>query len=241
MRQAIAVARLTVDSYVRSGWAAGEVVLVLVLVAISTGGGDPRSPHPGAAYFFGLHGVDFLGATVLGTVVLVRRTVGARSLVVLSRLTSRTAYVGGLTLASAALRVPLLVLLIGLGLATGRLPAADLAAAPAAGLGLLANAALAAAVTVGLMAPFGGRRELLAAVAYGVLTLAPARDLPPLAGDVQAVLQLPLWPVAAIYQAGAMAALTPAELLALPLVAASAVGVVLAAGRRFAGPDVVLA
>jgi hypothetical protein len=184
--------------------------------------------------------VDFLGATALGAVIMVRRTVGTRSLVVLSRLGSRTAYVAGLALASAALRVPLLVLLVALGVATGRLPLADLAALPAAGAGLLLNAVLVGALTVALMAPFGGRRELLVAVAYGVLALAPVIDLPPLARQFQAVVQLPLWPVGANYQAGAMARLTPAELLAVPLVAAYAVGVVLAAGRRFASRDVTL-
>src|SRR5262249_35234675 len=139
---------------------------------------DPKSPHPVAAYFFGLHGVDFLAITALGAVVMVRRTVGVRTPVVLARLGARGAYPAGLVLASAALRVPLLLLLLGVGMGTGRLAPADLVAAPAAGAALLANAALVGALTVGLMAPFSGRRELLLAVVYGVVTLAPAIDLP---------------------------------------------------------------
>jgi hypothetical protein len=241
VRQSIAVARLVVASYVLSGWAVGEVVLVLALVAFSSSGSDPKSPHPVAAYFFGLHGIDFLGATALGAVIMVRRSVGSRTLVVLSRLESRGAYLGGLVLASAALRVPLLVLLIGLGLATGRLPPEDLVAVPLVAPGLLANAALVAAVTIGLMAPFSGRRDLLAAVGYGVVVLAPVIDLPPVAREVQSVVQLPLWPVAIDYQAGAMANLVPAELLAVPLVVAGAAGVCVVVSRRFAARDLLLA
>lgn len=240
VRQAVAVARLTLASYVRSGWVGGEVLLLLGVVAISTGGSDPKTPHPVAAYFFGLHGVDFLGITALGAVIMVRRSVGVRSLVVLSRLGSRSAYPAGLVLASAALRVPLLVLLVAFGLGTGRLGAGDLVAAPAAGAALLANAILAGAVTVGLLAPFSGRRELLLAVLYAVATLAPAIDLPAAARAAQAVAQLPLWPVAANYQAGAMATATPAELVAVPVVLAYAVAVCLVAGHRFARRDLLL-
>ena len=241
MMQAVAVARLTIASYVRSGWAVGEVVLVLAVVAISTGGSDPKSPHPVAAYFFGLHGVDFLAVTALGAVIMVRRSIGRRSLVVLSRLGSRTAYPTGLVLASAALRVPLIVLMVALGVGTGRLPAGDLVAVPAAAAALLANAVLVAALTVGLLAPFSGRRELLLAVLYGVVALAPAIDLPPLARQAQAVVQLPLWPLAANYQAGAMATLTLGELVAVPLVAAYVVAVCWVVGRRFAHRDLLLA
>lgn len=240
MRQTVAVARLTLASYVRSGWAVGEVVLILAVVAISTAGTDPKSPHPAAAYFFGLHGVDFLAVTALGAVIMVRRSVGRRSLVVLSRLGSRTAYPAGLVLAAAALRIPLIVLLVALGVGTGRLPAGDLVAVPAAAAAMLANAVLVSALTVGLLAPFSGRRELLAAVLYGVVTLLPAIDLPPLARQAQAVAQLPLWPLGANYQAGAMATLTAAELVAVPLVAAYAVAVCWAAGRRFARRDLLL-
>jgi hypothetical protein len=240
LRQSVAVARLTLASYVRSGWAAGEVVLLLGVVAISTGGSDPRSPHPVAAYFFGLHGVDFVGITALGAVVMVRRSIGLRTLVVLSRLGSRASYPAGLVLASAALRVPLLALLVALGLGTGRLGAADLVAVPAAGAALLANAVLAGAVTIALLAPFSGRRELLLAVVYAAAMLAPAIDLPEPARAAQAIAQLPLWPVAANYQAGATASALPVELLTIPLVAAYAAAVSLVAGLRFARRDVVL-
>lgn len=121
LRQAAAVARLVLDSSVRSGWALGEVLLVLAVVAISTGGGDPRSPHPAVAYFFGLHGVDFLAASALGAVIMVRRSIGRRALPALSRLRSRRAYAAGMMLAGIALRPPLLALLLSLGVATGRL------------------------------------------------------------------------------------------------------------------------
>jgi hypothetical protein len=230
-----------VASYVLSGWALGEAIIVMAVVAFSSAGSDPTSPHPTAAYFFGLHGVDFLGATALGAVIMVRRSLGVRALVVLSRLGSRTTYLAGLVLASAALRVPLLVLLVALGVGTGRLPPGDLVALPLVVPGLLANAVLVAAVTIGLMSPFGGREERLVAVVYGILVLLPVIDLPSLARQAQGVIQLPLWPVSVNYQAGYQATALPAELIAVPLVLACAVGLCLVIGRRFAGRDLLLA
>ena len=220
VRTAAAVARLVVASYVRSGWAVGEAVIVLALVAVSTGGSGPE-PHPAAAYFFGLHGVDFVGASVLGAAIMVRRSIGLRSLVALSRLESRTTYLAGLALASAALRVPLLVLLV----------------AP----GLLANAVLAGTVTVCLMSPFSGRGERLVALAYGVLALLPVATLPALFHQAQGVVQLPLWPMSVNYQACYEANAVPAELVAVPLTLACAAGLCLFIGRRFAQRDLLLA
>ena len=241
VRAAVAVARLVVASYVRSGWAAGEAVIVLAVVAFSSAGSDPASPHPAAAYFFGLHGVDFLGATALGAVIMVRRSIGLRSLVVLSRLESRTTYLAGMVLASAALRVPLLLLLVALGVASGRLPVGDLVAVPLVAPGLLANAVLVGAVTIGLLSPFGGREERAIALVYGIVALVPVLDLPALARQAQGVIQLPLWPVGINYQACYQAAALPAELVAVPLVLACAAGLCLVIGRRFAARDLLLA
>jgi hypothetical protein len=241
LRQAVAVARLVLASYVFSGWALGEAIIVMAVVAFSSAGTDPASPHPAAAYFFGLHGVDFLGATALGAVIMVRRSLGVRALVVLSRLGSRTTYLAGLVMASAALRLPLLVLLVALGVGTGRLLPGDLVALPLVVPGLLANAVLVASVTIGLMSPFGGREERLVALVYGVLALVPVIDLPSLARQAQGVIQLPLWPLSVDYQAGYQATALPAELIAVPLVLACAAGVCMVIGRRFAGRDLLLA
>jgi hypothetical protein len=240
VRASVAVARLVVASYVRSGWAVGEAIVVLALIAVSTGGSGP-GPHPGAAYFFGLHGVDFVGATVLGAVVMVRRSLGLRALVVLSRLESRTTYLVGLVLASAALRVPLLVLLIGLGVAGGRLPPGDLLAVPLVAPGLLADAVLAGAVTVCLMSPFADRSERLVALVYGIAVLLPVATLPAVAHQVQGIVQLPLWPASVNYQACYLATFVPAELIAVPLTLACAAGLCALVGRRFAERDLLLA
>jgi hypothetical protein len=240
-RAALAVARLVVASYVRSGWAAGEAIIVLALVAFSTGGTDPTSPHPAAAYFFGLHGVDFLGGTALGAVIMVRRSLGVRSLVVLSRLESRTTYLVGMLLASAALRVPLLLLLVALGVGTGRLPPDELVAVPLVAPALLANAVLVGAVTICLLSPFGSRGELMVAIVYGVLALLPVATLPTVAHQAQGVVQLPLWPVSVNYQSCYQAIFLPAELLSVPLVLAYAAGLCALVGRRFAERDLLLA
>lgn len=237
MRQSLHAARLALAGYVLSGWVLGDVLMVLAVVAVSTGGNDPRSTHPAVAYFFGLHGADFLAVTALGTVLLVRRTVGMRSYVVLSRLTTRAAYVAGVVLASAALRLPQLALLVGLGLATGRMQGADVTTVLAGSAGLLGNAVLAGTVAVGLMPPFSGRRELILAVLFAAAVLAPVSGPPAPAGAVQQVLQLPLWPASVNIRAGALAAITGQEALALSLEAAYVVAIVLIAGRRFEARD----
>ena len=107
----LTVARFTLVSYVRSGWILGDVVFVWLLYAIFflEFGGN-------VAYFFGTAGQGLGVLAILGTVVMVQRAMSARVYLPLSRLTSRSAYIRGLVIATGVMRVPLFLMLMLLAL-----------------------------------------------------------------------------------------------------------------------------
>src|SRR5947199_5779846 len=97
----LTVARFTLGSYMRSGWILGDVVFVWLLYAIFflEFGGN-------VAYFYGTAGQGLAVLAILGTVVMVQRAMSARVYLPLSRLTSRSAYIRGLVIATGVMRVP---------------------------------------------------------------------------------------------------------------------------------------
>ena len=98
----VTVARLLLDSYFRSVWLWGEVVLVLAFFAALF---FPFLEY--RSYFYGTSNFDMAGIAILGAVMMVRHSTSARVYVLLSRLSSRAAYSRGLMLATALLRIPL--------------------------------------------------------------------------------------------------------------------------------------
>src|SRR6185312_11186277 len=112
----VTVARLTLASYLRSGWMWGEFVLVLVFLAALF------FPYPESTAYFNGTSIFSLGAlAILGPAIMVRQATSARTYLLLARLTSRAAYSRGLMLAAAALRLPLYLLLLALVLLLHRL------------------------------------------------------------------------------------------------------------------------
>src|SRR5690348_6085262 len=103
----LTVARFTLVSYIRSGWILGDVVFVWLLYAIFflEFGGN-------VTYFFGTAGQGLGVLAILGTVVMVQRAMSARVYLPLSRLTSRSAYIRGLVVATSVMRVPFLLMLL---------------------------------------------------------------------------------------------------------------------------------
>src|SRR5438270_2579238 len=103
----LVVARFTLLSYIRSGWILGDIALVWLLYALFflEFGGN-------VAYFFGTAGQGLGALAILGTVVMVQRAMSARVYLPLSRLTSRSAYIRGLVIATGVLRVPLFLILL---------------------------------------------------------------------------------------------------------------------------------
>ena len=96
------IARLTLESYFRSGWIWAEFVLVLVFFAALFFPFQEDVP-----YFYGTSNWDLSAIAILGAAVMVRQATSARTYVLLARLSSRASYSCGLMLAAAALRIPL--------------------------------------------------------------------------------------------------------------------------------------
>lgn len=194
---AMTVARLTLESYFRSGWMWLEFVLVLLCFAALF--------FPFRVYVAGFYGTSTLalGAiAILGTAIMVRQATSARTYLVLSRLPSRASYSRGLMLATALLRVPLLILMLALVLITGQL------IDPSAGtlligiIGLLPNCIVVAALTVTLSTPVATRLKRIVFLAWLVLVLfaqSPVTWLPEAMVSVLRIASVPLLPLIACY------------------------------------------
>src|ERR1051326_1446099 len=112
----VTVARLTLESYFRSGWMWGEFVLALACFAALF---FPFLEN--VSYFYGTSTWDLSAIAVLGTVVMTRRMSSARTYTVLARLPTRASYCRGLILATALLRIPLFLFMCALVLLARRL------------------------------------------------------------------------------------------------------------------------
>ena len=101
------IARLTLESYFRSGWMWAEFVLVLVFFAALFFPFQEDVP-----YFYGTSIWDLSAIAVLGAAIMVRQATSARTYVLLARLSTRASYSRGLMLAAAALRIPIFMFML---------------------------------------------------------------------------------------------------------------------------------
>lgn len=214
---AVTVARLTLESYFRSGWMWGEFVLALVCFAALF---FPFLEN--VSYFYGTSTWDLSAIAVLGTTIMTRRMSSARTYTVLARLSTRASYCRGLILATALLRIPLFLFMCVLALFARRLtdptPENMLIGAP----GLLVINILAAVLTVALTSPIGTRRTrilFLAWVAIVLFSASPIFRLPDLVINVLSVSRLPLIPVGICYNIGANSSIDASALPGFLLVA----------------------
>ena len=172
----LVVARLTLRSYIRSGWILGDVVFVWLAYAIfflEFGGNVP--------YFFGTAGESLGVLAVLSTIVMTQRAMSARVYLPLARLTSRSAYVRGVILASWVLRIPAFLLLMILAMSFHRfspppcnptcIADATFGSMTIGGIGLLVNCWILAALTVVLSIPIATRRIQILFFAWFALVL----------------------------------------------------------------------
>ncbi len=84
---ALTVARLTLASYLRSGWMWAEFVLVLVFYAAIF---FPYLEE--TAFFNGVATFSLGGIAILGPAIMVRQATSARTYLLLARLNSRSSY-----------------------------------------------------------------------------------------------------------------------------------------------------
>ena len=191
----VTIARLTLASYLRSGWMWGEFVLVLVCFAALF---FPYMEN--TAYFNGTSNFSLGAIAILGPAIMVRQATSARTYLLLARLTSRAAYSRGLMLAAAVLRLPLYVMYLILVLIAHRLTDATPMSLFWGAIGLLPNTIVVAVLTVSLCSPMATRLKRIYFLTWLALVLFSFKPLFPLPHWLEMTLsitQAPLWPIAA--------------------------------------------
>ncbi len=234
----LTVARLTLASYLRSGWMWGEFALVIACFAILY---FPYTTK--AASFNGLSQFSLGAIAVLGPTVMVRQATSARTYLLLARLTSRAAYSRGLMLAAAALRIPLYLLFLILVLVAQRLNDPTPAALFWGAIGILANTILIACLTVSLCTPIATRLTriwFLAWLALMLFSFRPLIALPDWLGAVLSLSQLPIWPLGECYTFSVAGSFEPLDLIGLLLIAVYCVLIAWAAGAALERRELIL-
>ena len=221
---AVTVARLTLDSYFRSGWMWGEFVLALVFFAALF---FPFLEN--VSYFYGTSTWDLSAVAVLGTIVMTRRVSSARTYTVLARLSTRASYSRGLILATALLRIPLFLFICALALLARRLTNPTLGNMLIGVPGMLMFNVLVAALTVALTSPIGTRRTrmfFLAWVAVVLFSASPIFRLPDPVITILSISRLPLIPVGICYNIGVNSSIDASALPGFFIVALYIAGLV---------------
>src|SRR5215469_14138167 len=219
---AITIARLTLESYFRSGWMWTEFVLVLVFFAALFFPFQEEVP-----YFYGTSNWVLSAIAILGAAIMVRQATSARTYVLLARLSSRANYSRGLMLATAALRIPIFVFMLLLVLLAHRLinPTAEKIFIGA--IGLLPTTLLVSVLTVTLSSPISTRLTriiFLAWIAAVLFSLSPLFLIPAPVLNVLGIVRIPLWPISACYQMSVSGTVSVTVVLGMFLVGVYIIG-----------------
>ena len=202
----LVVARFTLRSYVRSGWILGDVVFVWLAYAVFflEFGGN-------VSYFFGTAGEALSVLSILSTVVMTQRAMSARVYLPLTRLTSRSAYVRGVILASSVLRIPVFLLLMIMAMSFHQfspppcnptcITDATFSSMTLGAIGLLVNCSILSTLTVLLSIPIATRRIQIIFLAWFALVLY-TNTSNTIAATYFSWARIPLAPLAACYNLG---------------------------------------
>jgi len=224
----VTVARLTLASYLRSGWIWGEFVLVLVFFAML------YFPLLESTASFNGTSTFALGAiAILGPAIMVRQATSARTYLLLARLTSRSAYSRGLMLATATLRFPLYLLFLTFVLLFHRLTDPTVGGIFWGAVGIIPNTVLIAVLTVSLCSPIATRFKRICFLAWLALMLfsfRPILSIPTWLETVLSLSQIPLWPAAECYTLSTTGNPGVLSLLGLVLIACYCIVIALVAG-----------
>lgn len=227
------IARFTLLSYIRSGWILGDIVLVWLLYAIFflEFGGN-------VTYFFGTAGQGLGALAILGTVVLVQRAMSARIYLPLSRITSRSAYIRGLVIATGVLRIPLFLMLLLLASSyhnfspppcvgfEGCIFGATFSNIIIGAIGLLLNCIVISTLIVVISAPIARRWVRIAVLAWFAAVLYSSTSLGPIAAFLKFT-SLPLIPLATCYSFGSNGTIGWSGLLAIVIEVGYIIGLTL--------------
>jgi len=236
----LTVARFTLLSYLRSGWILGDIAIVWLLYAaffLEFGGN--------VAYFFGTTGQGLGALAILGTIVMVQRAMSVRVYLPLSRLTSRSAYIRGLVIATGVLRFPLylMMMLLGMGFHTHApswgIQGAIVTNMLVGSVGLLANCIVISTLVVVFSAPIATRLARIALLAWFAAVLYSNTSPGPLASFLS-ISRLPLIPMSACFNFGAAGSIGWPGVAALLIMALYVVGLTMLGEYWLASRDLIL-
>ena len=234
----VTVARLTLESYFRSGWMWAEFVLVLVFFAALF------FPYmEDVPYFYDTSIWDLSAIAILGTAIMVRHSTSARTYILLARLSSRSAYTRGLMLATAVLRVPIFLFMLLLVLLAHRLINPTVHMMLIGALGALPTTMLVAVLTVTLSPPIATRLTrilFLCWVAIVLFSISPVFAVPAFFINVLSIVRIPLWPIAACYNMSTSGTIGLPGMSGLLLEGVYVVGLALIAGYLFERRELLL-
>jgi hypothetical protein len=225
----ITIARLTLESYFRSGWMWAEFVLVLVFFAALFFPFQEDVP-----YFYGTSNWDLSAIAVLGAAIMVRQATSARTYVLLARLSARASYSRGLMLAAAALRMPIFLFMLLLVLLAHRLVNPTVDKMFIGALGVLPTTILVSVQTVALSSPIATRLMrilFLAWIAVVLFSISPIFTIPSSVLNVLMIVRIPLWPLSACYQVSVSGTISLTSVLGMLLVAVYIIALALIAGK----------
>ena len=222
------VARLTLESYFRSGWMWTEFVLVLVFFAALFFPFQEDVP-----YFYGTSNWDLSAIAILGAAIMVRQATSARTYVLLARLSARASYSRGLMLATAVLRIPIFLFMLLLVLLAHRLinPTVDKMIVGA--IGVLPTTILVSILTVALSSPMAIRLYrilFLVWIAVVLFSISRIFALPASVLNILGIVRIPLWPISACYQVSVSGTIGLTGVVGLLIEVGYIIGLVLIAG-----------
>jgi hypothetical protein len=232
------IARLTLESYFRSGWMWAEFVLVLVFFAALFFPFQEDVP-----YFYGTSIWDLSAIAVLGAAILVRQATSARTYVLLARLSTRASYSRGLMLAATALRIPIFMFMLMLVLLAHRLikPTAEKMLIGA--IGLLPTTIFVSVLTVALSSPIATRLTrilFLLWIAVVLFSISPIFMIPSAILNILEIVRIPLWPITACYQISVSGTVSLIGVIGMVLVAVYIIGLALIAGKWLESRELLL-
>ena len=235
------VARFTIWSYIRSGWILGDIIFIWFLYAflfLEFGGN--------VSYFYGTVGQGLGILAIMDTVVIVQRSLKTTRLYLpLSHLSSRSAYIRGLIMATALLRIPLFLLMLLLAASYHRfvphvgIQEATFANMLPGAIGLLLNCMVLSTLTVVLSAPVATRLIQIGFLIWLVAVLYANNNLN-IVAHYLTISHVPLVPLLSCYNLGLTASIDGYGLVMVVLAIAYIIGLTWLADFWLSRRDLIL-
>ena len=191
--QTMTIARFTLLIYLKSAWSWGELIFVVSMAGV-------LFKFPGDVnYYAGVANGILSFTAFVGTAILVHRSMTARLYLPLSRLHSRAAYMRGVIIAAAVLRIPLYLAFQISALALAGITGATFGNMLIAALGGITLSIVASVITATFSPPQATRMARIILLTWFAVMLYSSTSAP-LAAVIEFT-RIPLAPLAACYTA----------------------------------------